>query len=135
MQSTRERLTIRAGIIEHDGDRIYSKTRALVDGVERDNGSARPRILARFDRVARCPSGSDQLYAHRRADRYFTAADDRGPLHRARLGALYLAAPLALSGRVTDQDRGFRFHRFGVFQMGDSGLSPIASTALINHLE
>ncbi len=49
-------------------------------------------------------------------------------------GAFYLAAPLALSGRVTDQDRGFWFLRFGVFQMGGIGLSPIASTALIHHL-
>lgn len=49
-------------------------------------------------------------------------------------GAFYLAAPLALSGRVTDQERGFWFLRFGVFQMGGIGLSPIASTALINHL-
>lgn len=49
-------------------------------------------------------------------------------------GTFYLAAPLALSARVTDQNRAFWFARFGAFQMGGIGLSPIAATALIRQL-
>jgi MFS family permease len=47
-------------------------------------------------------------------------------------GIFFLAAPMALSMRVTDQDRGFWFTRYGAFQMGGIGLSPIAASALIN---
>lgn len=49
-------------------------------------------------------------------------------------GTFYLATPLALSVRVTDQNRGYWFTRFGAFQMGGIGLSPILATALIQHL-
>lgn len=49
-------------------------------------------------------------------------------------GIFYLAAPMALSERVTDQDRGFWFTRFGAFQMAGIGFSPIAAAALVNHL-
>lgn len=47
-------------------------------------------------------------------------------------GIFFLAAPMALSMRVTDQDRGFWFTRYGAFQMGGIGLSPIVASALIN---
>lgn len=49
-------------------------------------------------------------------------------------GIFYLAAPMALSERVTDQDRGFWFTRFGAFQMAGIGFSPIAAAALVSHL-
>ena len=49
-------------------------------------------------------------------------------------GAFYLAAPLALSSRVSDQDRGFWFTRFGAFQMGGIGLSPIAGSLMTSKL-
>ncbi len=49
-------------------------------------------------------------------------------------GIFYLAAPLALSARVTDLNRAFWFARFGAFQMGGIGLSPIAATALVRHM-
>lgn len=49
-------------------------------------------------------------------------------------GTFYLAAPLALSARVTDHNRVFWFARFGAFQMSGIGLSPIAATALIRQL-
>ncbi len=49
-------------------------------------------------------------------------------------GIFFLAAPMALSMRVSDQDRGFWFTRYGAFQMGGIGLSPIAATALISDL-
>ncbi len=50
-------------------------------------------------------------------------------------GTFYLAAPLALSSRVSDQDRGFWFTRFGAFQMGGIGLSPIAGSLLTSKLD
>lgn len=49
-------------------------------------------------------------------------------------GIFYLAGPMALSGRVTDQDRGFWFTRFGAFQMAGIGFSPIVAAALVDHL-
>jgi MFS family permease len=49
-------------------------------------------------------------------------------------GIFYLAAPMALSGRVTDADRGFWFTRLGAFMMGGIGLSPIVATLLIKKL-
>jgi len=49
-------------------------------------------------------------------------------------GIFYLAAPLSLSVRVTDDNRAFWFARFGAFQMGGIGLSPIVATALIREL-
>jgi MFS family permease len=49
-------------------------------------------------------------------------------------GIFYLAAPLSLSARVTDDNRAFWFARFGAFQMGGIGLSPIVATALIRQL-
>lgn len=49
-------------------------------------------------------------------------------------GIFYLAAPMALSERVSDQDRGFWFTRFGAFQMAGIGFSPIVAAALVNHL-
>ena len=49
-------------------------------------------------------------------------------------GTFYLAGPMSLSVRVTDSDRGFWFTRYGAFQMGGIGFSPIVATALIDHL-
>lgn len=49
-------------------------------------------------------------------------------------GIFFLAAPMALSMRVADQDRGFWFTRYGAFQMGGIGLSPIVASALINEV-
>lgn len=49
-------------------------------------------------------------------------------------GTFYLAAPMALSARVGDRERGFWFLRFGAFQMAGIGLSPILATALIDRL-
>jgi len=49
-------------------------------------------------------------------------------------GIFYLAAPMALSVRVTDAERGFWFTRFGAFMMGGIGLSPIVATLLITKL-
>jgi MFS family permease len=49
-------------------------------------------------------------------------------------GIFYLAAPMALSERVSDQDRGFWFTRFGAFQMAGIGFSPIIATALVRQL-
>jgi MFS family permease len=49
-------------------------------------------------------------------------------------GIFYLAAPMSLSMRVADQERGFWFTRFGAFQMGGIGLSPIVASALISEV-
>ncbi len=49
-------------------------------------------------------------------------------------GIFYLAAPMSLSERVTDQDRGFWFTRFGAFQMAGIGFSPIIAAALVSRL-
>lgn len=49
-------------------------------------------------------------------------------------GIFYLAGPMALSERVTDQDRGFWFTRFGAFQMAGIGFSPIVAAALVDQL-
>jgi MFS family permease len=49
-------------------------------------------------------------------------------------GTFFLAGPMSLSVRVTDSDRGFWFTRYGAFQMGGIGLSPIVATGLIDHL-
>ena len=49
-------------------------------------------------------------------------------------GIFFLAAPMALSMRVADQDRGFWFTRYGAFQMGGIGLSPIVASALISEV-
>ncbi|WP_448115593.1 MFS transporter [Mesorhizobium amorphae] len=49
-------------------------------------------------------------------------------------GTFFLAGPMSLSVRVTDSDRGFWFTRYGAFQMGGIGFSPIVATALIDHL-
>lgn len=49
-------------------------------------------------------------------------------------GTFYLAAPMALSGRVSDENRGFWFTRFGAFQMAGIGLSPIVGGALVGTL-
>ncbi len=40
-------------------------------------------------------------------------------------GTFYLAAPMAVSERVTDADRGLWFTRFGAFQMAGVGASPV----------
>jgi MFS family permease len=48
-------------------------------------------------------------------------------------GTFFLAGPMSLSVRVTDSDRGFWFTRYGAFQMGGIGFSPIVATALIDH--
>ena len=46
-------------------------------------------------------------------------------------GAFYLAAPMALSQRVTDDDRAYWFIRFAAFQMAGIGISPfLAELAL-----
>lgn len=49
-------------------------------------------------------------------------------------GAFYLAAPMALSERVTDADRGFWFTRFGAFQMAGIGGSPVLAGLLADTL-
>lgn len=49
-------------------------------------------------------------------------------------GIFYLAGPMALSERVSDQDRGFWFTRFGAFQMAGIGFSPIIAAALVERL-
>lgn len=49
-------------------------------------------------------------------------------------GTFYLAAPMALSGRVSDENRGFWFTRFGAFLMAGIGLSPIVVGALVGKL-
>jgi len=49
-------------------------------------------------------------------------------------GIFYLSGPMALSERVTDQDRGFWFTRFGAFQMAGIGFSPIIAQALVGRL-
>jgi MFS family permease len=49
-------------------------------------------------------------------------------------GIFYLAGPMALSERVSDQDRGFWFTRFGAFQMAGIGFSPIVAAALVGQL-
>lgn len=49
-------------------------------------------------------------------------------------GIFYLAGPTALSERVSDQDRGFWFTRFGAFQMAGIGFSPIIASALVGQL-
>lgn len=49
-------------------------------------------------------------------------------------GIFYLAGPMALSERVSDQDRGFWFTRFGAFQMAGIGFSPIVAAALVEQL-
>lgn len=50
-------------------------------------------------------------------------------------GMFYLAAPMAVSERVSDADRGFWFTRFGVFQMAGIGGSPVLALFLANHLQ
>lgn len=45
-------------------------------------------------------------------------------------GVFYLAAPMALSTRVSQQERGFWFLRFGAFQMAGIGGSPVIAGAL-----
>ena len=47
-------------------------------------------------------------------------------------GMFYLAAPLAVSERVTDADRGFWFTRFGAFQMAGIGFGPVLALLLMN---
>jgi MFS family permease len=49
-------------------------------------------------------------------------------------GIFYLAGPMALSERVSDQDRGFWFTRFGAFQMAGIGFSPIIASVLVGQL-
>ena len=49
-------------------------------------------------------------------------------------GIFYLAAPMSLSQRVSDQDRGFWFTRFGAFQMAGIGFSPIIAAALVDRI-
>lgn len=49
-------------------------------------------------------------------------------------GIFYLAGPMALSERVSDQDRGFWFTRFGAFQMAGIGFSPIVAATLVEQL-
>jgi len=49
-------------------------------------------------------------------------------------GTFYLAAPIAVSERVTDADRGFWFTRVGAFQMAGIGGSPVLALLLANTL-
>ena len=49
-------------------------------------------------------------------------------------GAFYLATPLALSGMVSDKERGFWFTWLGAFQMAGIGGGPIATSFLIDGL-
>lgn len=45
-------------------------------------------------------------------------------------GAFYLAAPMSVSERATDAERGFWFTRFGAFQMAGIGGSPVLADLL-----
>lgn len=49
-------------------------------------------------------------------------------------GMFYTGAPMALSERVTDADRGFWFTRFGAFQMAGIGGSPVLLTLAVDQL-
>ena len=49
-------------------------------------------------------------------------------------GMFYIGAPMALSERVTDADRGFWFTRFGAFQMAGIGGSPVLLNFLVGQL-
>ena len=49
-------------------------------------------------------------------------------------GTFYLAAPMSLSVRVSDENRGFWFTRFGAYQMAGIGFSPILVSALVSRL-
>jgi MFS family permease len=49
-------------------------------------------------------------------------------------GMFYLAAPMALSERVSDLDRGFWFTRFGAFQMAGIGGGPALALLLVDTL-
>jgi MFS family permease len=49
-------------------------------------------------------------------------------------GTFYLAAPMSVSERVTDADRGFWFTRFGAFQMAGIGGGPVVALAMVNSL-
>lgn len=46
-------------------------------------------------------------------------------------GMFYIGAPMALSERVTDADRGFWFTRFGAFQMAGIGGGPVILNLLL----
>ena len=50
-------------------------------------------------------------------------------------GTFYLAAPIAVSERVTDEDRGFWFTRFGAFQMAGIGGGPMLALLLADTLQ
>lgn len=49
-------------------------------------------------------------------------------------GMFYIGAPMALSERVTDNDRGFWFTRFGAFQMAGIGGGPVLVNLAIGNL-
>jgi len=49
-------------------------------------------------------------------------------------GMFYIGAPMALSERVTDADRGVWFTRFGAFQMAGIGGSPVLLNFLVGQL-
>ncbi|WP_342627503.1 MFS transporter [Nguyenibacter vanlangensis] len=49
-------------------------------------------------------------------------------------GMFYIGAPMALSERVTDADRGFWFTRFGAFQMAGIGGGPVLLNFLVKQL-
>ncbi|WP_162009388.1 MFS transporter [Labrenzia sp. CE80] len=49
-------------------------------------------------------------------------------------GAFYLAAPMALSQRVSNTDRGYWFTRFAAFQMAGIGLSPFIAEFMLDQL-
>lgn len=50
-------------------------------------------------------------------------------------GTFYLAAPMAVSERVTDADRGFWFTRFGAFQMAGIGGGPMLALLLADRFQ
>jgi MFS family permease len=49
-------------------------------------------------------------------------------------GMFYLAAPMAVSERITDADRGFWFTRLGAFQMAGIGVGPVLALFLMDAL-
>jgi MFS family permease len=50
-------------------------------------------------------------------------------------GMFYLAAPITVSERVTDADRGFWFTRLGAFQMAGIGVGPVLALFLMDSLQ
>ena len=50
-------------------------------------------------------------------------------------GAFYLAAPMALSQRIRNEERGYWFTRFAAFQMAGIGFSPFVAGLVLDYLQ